>query len=387
MDPRREQVAGWGQAKMDPLLISPLQGERVSSSLISRFSTPSANLLPTQQSSNEGERRFEPRESQADSLVLSEASIRQAARFVFAANNTSTANAIAPTDGTAVLTNPLRAPTGNIEPYLPQKTVDQIRQQIHALRGGDVHTGEVQSSPTGNALSGVDSASMQISAYLQLIRQLSHDDDSVNRVLDQIAAYLDRGQNQEPSKLDTSFAQALQQQAPGSTSSTSIQVQESTQEIQQVQIAMDTPEGEPQRFLNIQYKGSEVVSISIQIGQQSDPLVFDLNGNGLELSRVEDGVTFAIDGKGVQRKTAFVQGGDAFLALDRDGNGKIDGGQELFGDQNGAIDGFAELARFDENQDGSIDAQDKIFSQLQLYQDQNRDGISQEYELKRLDEL
>ena len=57
-------------------------------------------------------------------------------------------------------------------------------------------------------------------------------------------------------------------------------------------------------------------------------------------------------------------GGDAFLAIDRNGNGSIDDGTELFGDQNGAAHGFAELAKFDSNHDGVINAQDDDFDKL-----------------------
>ncbi len=100
--------------------------------------------------------------------------------------------------------------------------------------------------------------------------------------------------------------------------------------------------------------------------QQVDPLVFDLDGNGVNLSSVENGVYFDMDADGARDKTAWVSGGDALLALDRNGNGRIDDGSELFGEQNGARDGFAELARFDQDGSGSIDAKDNIFNSLIL---------------------
>ena len=100
--------------------------------------------------------------------------------------------------------------------------------------------------------------------------------------------------------------------------------------------------------------------------QQVDPLVFDLDGNGVNLSSVENGVYFDMDADGARDKTAWVSGGAALLALDRNGNGRIDDGSELFGEQNGARDGFAELARFDQDGSGSIDAKDNIFNSLIL---------------------
>lgn len=101
--------------------------------------------------------------------------------------------------------------------------------------------------------------------------------------------------------------------------------------------------------------------------QQSDPLVLDLDGDGIEVSDVAGGRAFDIDADGRADRTAFVTGGDAFLALDRNGNGRIDDGGELFGDQHGARDGYAELAKFDENDDLSIDARDSVFSRLSLF--------------------
>mgnify|MGYP000032171524 CR=1 FL=1 len=62
----------------------------------------------------------------------------------------------------------------------------------------------------------------------------------------------------------------------------------------------------------------------------------------------------------------WINGADALLALDRNGDGKINDGRELFGDQNGAKDGFDELAKFDDNLDGLIDKQDHVFSSLVL---------------------
>ena len=100
--------------------------------------------------------------------------------------------------------------------------------------------------------------------------------------------------------------------------------------------------------------------------RQVDPLVFDLDGNGVTLSSVENGIYFDMDADGTRDKTAWVSGGDALLALDRNGNGRIDDGSELFGEQNGARDGFAELARFDQDGNGVIDANDNIFNSLIL---------------------
>lgn len=100
--------------------------------------------------------------------------------------------------------------------------------------------------------------------------------------------------------------------------------------------------------------------------RQVDPLVLDMDGNGIDLTTAETGVLFDIDGDGSRDRTAWVAGKDAFLALDRDGNGRIDDGRELFGEQNGAASGFAELARFDGDGNGVIDGRDSVFNSLIL---------------------
>ncbi|NIY75696.1 hypothetical protein HED22_08580 [Thalassospira sp. HF15] len=110
----------------------------------------------------------------------------------------------------------------------------------------------------------------------------------------------------------------------------------------------------------------EFVSIEIRRIYQQDPLILDLDGNGIDVTDVANGTQFDIDGDGDQDQTAWVSGGDALLALDRNGDGKINDGTELFGDQNGAKDGFAELAKYDDNQDGVIDENDAVFSSLVL---------------------
>lgn len=76
-----------------------------------------------------------------------------------------------------------------------------------------------------------------------------------------------------------------------------------------------------------------------------------------------------------------------FLAVDKNNNGKVDSGAELFGDINGFDDGFANLAIHDENKDGVIDAKDPVFEKLVLWKDSNHDGISQASELKKLKDM
>jgi hypothetical protein len=132
------------------------------------------------------------------------------------------------------------------------------------------------------------------------------------------------------------------------------------------------------------------VSISIQLEfsfssetivvQQSDPLTLDLDDDGIELTSYQKGARFDISATGRSVTTAFVTGGDAFLALDRNGNGRIDNGAELFGDQRGASNGFEALQVLDENGDGLIDGNDSAFDELLLFRD-NGNGVTEKDEL------
>lgn len=121
--------------------------------------------------------------------------------------------------------------------------------------------------------------------------------------------------------------------------------------------------------------------------QRSDPLVLDLKGDGIDLTGLKNGADFDINADGKTDRTAFVQGDDAFLALDRNGNGRIDDGGELFGDQHGAANGFEELKRYDDNGDGKINTQDSIYDQLRALHDKNGDGRVDATETSRLREV
>lgn len=118
--------------------------------------------------------------------------------------------------------------------------------------------------------------------------------------------------------------------------------------------------------------------------QEGDPLVLDLAGDGIDLRSVDDGVRFDLTGEGRRVRSAFVQGDDALLYVDRNQDGRLTDGNELFGDQRGDAHGFDALARHDADANGWIDAADPIFEALRLFQDRNGDGETSAAESRTL---
>ncbi|RWI50097.1 MAG: hypothetical protein EOR16_31090 [Mesorhizobium sp.] len=116
-----------------------------------------------------------------------------------------------------------------------------------------------------------------------------------------------------------------------------------------------------------------------------DPLVLDLDGDGVELSPLAGStVHFDYDGDGFAERTGWVSADDGILVADTNGNGVVDGAGELFGSP--TQDGFAVLETLDSNGDGKIDASDSVFGTLRVWQDLDQDGVSDAGEMMTLAE-
>ncbi len=104
----------------------------------------------------------------------------------------------------------------------------------------------------------------------------------------------------------------------------------------------------------------------------ADPILVDLNGDGIKTTKLEDGIYFDHGKDGFKESSAWVDENDGILAIDKNNNGTIDNGSEIFGDNyiksdnSKATSGFDALKDLDSNNDGIINSEDESFSQIKI---------------------
>ncbi|CDG95127.1 Complete genome; segment 14/17 (modular protein) [Xenorhabdus bovienii str. puntauvense] len=122
------------------------------------------------------------------------------------------------------------------------------------------------------------------------------------------------------------------------------------------------------------------------------PLVIDLTGDGIATIKENGNIFFDHDNNGIIESSGWIESNSAFLVWDKNKDGKINNGNELFGNnsilKNGtqADNGFAALADLDDNNDGVFDQNDSLWNSLELWIDYNRDAITDSRELHKLSE-
>lgn len=112
----------------------------------------------------------------------------------------------------------------------------------------------------------------------------------------------------------------------------------------------------------------------------TDPLVINLEDNNASVT--DQKFFFDLDADGTKEEMSFVGKGSGFLAFDKNGDGTINDGSELFGTKSG--DGFSDLAAYDEDGNGWIDENDNIFNKLKVWT-KNEDGSDRLIDLKQAD--
>ena len=118
----------------------------------------------------------------------------------------------------------------------------------------------------------------------------------------------------------------------------------------------------------------EESNISIRLGdarQKKDPLVINFGGNAAQLTSQR--FKFDLDADGKTEDINFVAGSSGFLAIDRNGDGKVNDGSELFGAKTG--NGFAELSALDADKNGWIDENDAAYADLRIW---TKDGAGKD---------
>ena len=181
------------------------------------------------------------------------------------------------------------------------------------------------------------------------------------------------GQDTSPSQHDTEEAQSL----TGNVGAFTYEVTERYVEQESARFSVSgeitLTSGESliidfSQFTQRSFTSENTVTIAVE-QQVIDPLV--ININGAEVTLTQNRYAFDLNNDGSKENIAFATANSAFLALDKNNNGKVDNGSELFGALTG--NGYAELAQYDTDGNHFIDSGDSVFNNLQLLR-KNHDG-------------
>lgn len=145
---------------------------------------------------------------------------------------------------------------------------------------------------------------------------------------------------------------------------------ESEQTTMQTSGVIKTTDGQEIQFnlnLNMQRQYTETSTTRVRVGdaaqKKTDPLVVNFNGTAAQLS--DQRFAFDLNSNGSAEQINLPMPGTGFLALDKNNDGKVDNGSELFGPT--TSNGFSELAKYDTDHNGWIDENDPIYSRLKVW--------------------
>lgn len=129
-----------------------------------------------------------------------------------------------------------------------------------------------------------------------------------------------------------------------------------------------TADGKEIRFnldLSMSREHLEQSDVSLRLGdaKKKDPLVINFGGTAAQLTNTK--FSFDLDADGMADQISFVGAGSGFLALDKNADGKINNGSELFGPASG--NGFQELAAYDQDKNGWVDENDAVYQKLGVW--------------------
>ncbi|MBV1910398.1 MAG: hypothetical protein KUG78_13935 [Kangiellaceae bacterium] len=164
----------------------------------------------------------------------------------------------------------------------------------------------------------------------------------------------------------SSFSESFELHFSNNENSFSLDLNYSSSESQTISFKQNSDESSFSLEITSKRSFSFELSLEVTAVEQSDPLIIDLDFSGFKFESIISDIQFDLDGDGELEFISNLSGEDAFLAIDKNNNGVIDNGTELFGDQEGAKDGFAALKLLDSNSDHQINAEDQLFHQILL---------------------